>query len=38
MINYQNLLQEIKGIKNNKTTLIAIDGVAGSGKTTLALK
>jgi uridine kinase len=38
MINYQNLLQEIKGIKNNKTTLIAIDGVAGSGKTTLASK
>jgi len=38
MIEYQNLLQEIKGVKNNKTTLIAIDGVAGSGKTTLALK
>jgi len=38
MIDYQNLLQEIKSIKNSKTTLIAIDGVAGSGKTTLALK
>jgi len=38
MIEYQNLLQEIKEIKNNKTTVIAIDGVAGSGKTTLALK
>jgi uridine kinase len=38
MIDYQNLLQEIKDITNNETTLIAIDGVAGSGKTTLALK
>jgi len=38
MIDYQNLLQEIKDVKNNETTLIAIDGVAGSGKTTLALK
>jgi uridine kinase len=38
MIDYQNLLQEIKNVKNNETTLIAIDGVAGSGKTTLALK
>ena len=35
---YQSLLQEIIGIENDKTTLIAIDGVAGSGKTTLALK
>jgi len=38
MIDYQNLLQEIKNVKNNETALIAIDGVAGSGKTTLALK
>ena len=38
MTDYQSLLQEINGIENDKTTLIAIDGVAGSGKTTLALK
>jgi len=38
MTDYQSLLQEIIGIENDKTTLIAIDGVAGSGKTTLALK
>jgi uridine kinase len=38
MIDYQNLLQEIKSINNRNITLIAIDGVAGSGKTTLALK
>jgi uridine kinase len=38
MIDYQNLLQEIKSIENKDTILIAIDGVAGSGKTTLALK
>ena len=38
MTDYQSLLQEINGIQNDKTTLIAIDGVAGSGKTTLALK
>ena len=38
MTDYQTLLQEINGIQNDKTTLIAIDGVAGSGKTTLALK
>ena len=38
MTDYQSLLQEINGIESDKTTLIAIDGVAGSGKTTLALK
>ena len=38
MTDYQSLLQEINGIENDKTTLIAIDGVAGSGKTMLALK
>ena len=38
MIDYPNLLQEINSIKNDSTILIAIDGVAGSGKTTLALK
>ena len=38
MIDYQNLLREINSIKNESTILIAIDGVAGSGKTTLALK
>ena len=38
MTDYQSLLQEINGIQNDKKTLIAIDGVAGSGKTTLALK
>jgi len=38
MTDYQSILQEINGIQNDKTTLIAIDGVAGSGKTTLALK
>ena len=38
MSDYQNLLQEINSIKNETTVLIAIDGVAGSGKTTLAHK
>ena len=38
MIDYQNLLQEIKGIDDQNTILIAIDGVAGSGKTTLSRK
>jgi uridine kinase len=38
MTDFHNLLQEIKSINNQNTTLIAIDGVAGSGKTTLALK
>jgi len=38
MIDYQSLLLEISKIKNDETTVIAIDGVAGSGKTTLALK
>jgi len=38
MTDFHNLLQEIKRINNQNTTLIAIDGVAGSGKTTLALK
>ena len=38
MIDYQNLLRQIKGINNRNTILIAVDGVAGSGKTTLALK
>ena len=38
MIDYQNLLQEIKGIDDKNIILIAIDGVAGSGKTTLAHK
>jgi len=38
MIDYQSILQEISSIKNDGTTVIAVDGVAGSGKTTLALK
>lgn len=38
MTNYENILQEISSIKSSDTTVIAIDGVAGSGKTTLALK
>jgi uridine kinase len=38
MTDYKNVLQEIRDVQSNQTTLIAIDGVAGSGKTTLALK
>lgn len=38
MTNYENILQEISNIKSSDTTVIAIDGVAGSGKTSLALK
>ena len=38
LINYQDLLTNLKEIENSSPCVFAIDGVAGSGKTTLASK
>jgi uridine kinase len=38
LIKYQDLLTNLKKIKSNSPKVFAIDGVAGSGKTTLASK
>lgn len=38
LINYQDLLTNLKEIENISPCVFAIDGVAGSGKTTLASK